>query len=162
MVLKIKYSLSYAKWQRSLPQKLMKAKIVYFWLVYVQCKDNTCINTRLFTWHCLWKCVCFYASFYWNKTGQQSLTTCLIGIVCWQAGGRFQNNLKLWKWNTKNPSWCLTDTSLRRNIAVLCPGVIDKYDLDLDWEDFPVTWIWRAPTAIQPKNWIKMGSRVKI
>ena len=56
------------------------------WLVYVQWKDRACINTQVFTWHCLWKCVCFYASFYLDKTGQQSLTTWLIGNVRRQRG----------------------------------------------------------------------------
>ena len=56
------------------------------WLVYVQWKDRACINTKVFTWHCLWKCVCFYASFYLDKTGQQSLTTWLIGNVRRQRG----------------------------------------------------------------------------
>ena len=51
------------------------------WLVYVQWKDRACINTQVFTGHCLWKCVCFYESFYLDKTGQQSLTTWLIGNV---------------------------------------------------------------------------------
>ena len=63
-----------------------ESKNCLLWLVYVQWKDSACINTQVFTWHCLWKCVCFYASFYLDKTGQQSLTTWLIENVRRQLG----------------------------------------------------------------------------